>query len=76
MKRQGRRTLCKYLKESVFVKFHILPKWSWSLGEETTTSHFSIPNDSTINELKFLRTPMNPRPIEDISNSPDVGQCT
>jgi len=43
----------KYLKESVFEKFHILPKWSWSLGEETTTSHFSKPNDSTIMSSNF-----------------------
>jgi hypothetical protein len=43
-KRQG-RTLVQHLKESVFVKFHILPKWSvGAWGRKTTTSHFAIPN--------------------------------
>ncbi len=52
------------------------PKVELELGEETTTSHFSKPNGSTKNEFKFPCTSMNPRPREDISNSPDVGHCT
>jgi len=70
------RTLVKYLKESVFVKFHILPKWSWSLGKKLQLHSFPNQMISTINDFKFPCTSMNPRPIEDISNSRDVGHCT
>jgi hypothetical protein len=45
----------------VFVKIPHPPKVELELGEETTTSHFSKPNDSTINEFKFPCTSMNPR---------------
>jgi hypothetical protein len=49
--------LCSNTSKKVCVcKIPQPPKVELELGEETTTSHFSIPTDSTINELKFSCT--------------------
>jgi hypothetical protein len=68
-----KKNFAKILKRKCVCKIPHPPKVELELGEEMTTSHFSKPNDFTINEFKFPCTSMNPRPIEDISNSPDVG---